>query len=124
MRKEFSDNAKDILKRLLDPKPGKRLGSGSTGAKEIKEHPFFSDLDWDEMYNRPKAPFVPGVQNEEDISAIDQLFTKELPQETPVVSKLKDHDKEKNYYGGFTFERNDLVAAMKSSGHFGGGDKA
>ena len=119
MRKEFSTDAKDLLKRLLDPEPTKRLGWGSGDSKEIREHPFFSDIDWTEMYNRPKAPFIPVVQDEEDISQIDQLFTKELPQETPIESKLKDNDKERNYYGGFTYKRNNISTEMQTSGDFG-----
>lgn len=33
--------ARDLLQRLLCKDPKKRLGSGPTGAQEIKEHPFF-----------------------------------------------------------------------------------
>jgi serine/threonine protein kinase len=119
MKKEFSTEARDLLKRLLDPKPSTRLGNGPSGSKEIKEHPFFSDIDWVKLYNKElESPFIPVVANEEDISQIDQLFTKELPQETPVNSKLQDRDKEKNHYGGFTYERN-MVLGGQTSGNFG-----
>jgi hypothetical protein len=49
------------------------------------------------------------------------MFTSEAPQETLIVSKLDQQEKEKNYYQGFTFEKNDLVGGnMNASGNFGG----
>lgn len=38
----------DLISRLLEKNPAKRLGS-QRGAEEIKEHSFFSDVDWDKM---------------------------------------------------------------------------
>uniref|UniRef100_A0A7S3NHD3 AGC-kinase C-terminal domain-containing protein n=1 Tax=Euplotes harpa TaxID=151035 RepID=A0A7S3NHD3_9SPIT len=111
MKKEFSEDAKDLIVKLLEPKPSLRIGHGPDGAKNIKQHPFFSQIDWEQLYNKAiEPPFVPVVQNDEDISQIDTLFTKELPQETPVVSKLKDHEKAQNHFGGFTFERRDILS--------------
>ena len=40
----LSDNAKDIIKKLLNRNVKKRLGNN--GIKEIKEHPFFKDIDF------------------------------------------------------------------------------
>jgi len=113
-----------LLKKLLESKPARRLGNGPEGTKEIKDHPFFLEIDWIKLYNKElKPPFIPEIQNEEDISQIDQLFTNELPQETPVVSKLGENQKVVNHYGGFTFERTDIMSKMAGSGHFGGKKK-
>ena len=122
MKKEFSSDARDMLKRLLDTQPHKRLGSGPAGSQEIRDHPFFAEIDWDKLYNREiEAPFIPEIKNDEDTSQIDQMFTNEAPQETLIVSKLDVNEKEKNYYQGFTFEKNDLMAGnMNASGNFGG----
>lgn len=44
--KEFhSHEAKDLIRKLLNKNPNKRLGY-NRGAEEIKEHPFFSCIDW------------------------------------------------------------------------------
>lgn len=43
-----SEEAKDLIKKLLQKDPSKRLGS-SRGAEEIKEHPFFKHINWDKM---------------------------------------------------------------------------
>ena len=38
--------AADLVQRLLVEDPKQRLGSGPTGADEIKNHPFFQGVDW------------------------------------------------------------------------------
>jgi len=45
MREYFSPEAKNLLNRLLDKNPEKRLGS--EGAEAVMKHPFFKTLDWD-----------------------------------------------------------------------------
>ena len=32
--------------------PKLRLGAGKEGVKEIKAHPFFSNISWDDIYNK------------------------------------------------------------------------
>lgn len=39
-------SARDILVRLLQIEPEKRLGMGPGGIQEIKNHPFFGEIDW------------------------------------------------------------------------------
>lgn len=40
--------------------PTKRLGAGKTDSEEIKTHPWFKNINWDDVYNRklvhPKPP--------------------------------------------------------------------
>ena len=45
-RIQLSDEAKDIIKKLLEKDPKKRLGY-QNGIEEIKKHPFFSNCDFD-----------------------------------------------------------------------------
>ena len=48
----ISKEARGLLVRLLEKEPGKRLGSGSGEAREIMEHPFFKDVNWEEVLQR------------------------------------------------------------------------
>mmetsp|Transcript_26858 Transcript_26858/g.25909 ORF Transcript_26858/g.25909 Transcript_26858/m.25909 type:complete len:117 (+) Transcript_26858:1452-1802(+) len=53
---ELSPLCKDLLDKLLDKNPSKRLGS-KHGAEEVKSHPFFDDVDWsDVLIKRVRAP--------------------------------------------------------------------
>jgi serine/threonine protein kinase len=109
MKKEFNKEARDLLKKLLNPIPYERLGNGPKGTDEIKLHPYFKDIDWEKLYNKELTPpYVPEVNDSEDTGQIDKLFTDERPEETPVDSALRDKDKAKNYYGGFTYKANHL----------------
>jgi serum/glucocorticoid-regulated kinase 2 len=52
--------ARDLLTRLLDRDPQRRLGAG--GAAEIKAHHFFSNIDWRKLLQRKYEPsFKPNV---------------------------------------------------------------
>ena len=42
--------------------PSERLGCGTTGAAEIKAHPFFADVNWDRIARKAHPPpFKPAV---------------------------------------------------------------
>lgn len=52
--------ARDLLTRLLDRDPQRRLGA--TGAAEIKSHHFFANIDWRKLLQRKYEPsFRPSV---------------------------------------------------------------
>ena len=44
--------AAELLKRLLERNPNKRVGGGDRDAEEIKEHPYFKDVDWNKVYEK------------------------------------------------------------------------
>ena len=44
----MKDDIKDLLEGLLEIDPEKRIGM-THGIREIKEHPFFSDIDWGKL---------------------------------------------------------------------------
>jgi len=48
----MSQEAKNLIVHLLNRNPSKRLGAGAGGANEIKSHPFFQDVDWDQVAGR------------------------------------------------------------------------
>lgn len=50
-----SEEAKDLLKKLLNRNPAQRLGANND-ADEIKAHVFFKDINWDDAYRRKLKP--------------------------------------------------------------------
>ncbi|XP_057699659.1 microtubule-associated serine/threonine-protein kinase 1 isoform X3 [Corythoichthys intestinalis] len=62
------EEAQALISTLLQTNPLMRLGTG--GAFEVKEHPFFTELDWNSLL-RQKAEFVPHLESEEDTSYFD-----------------------------------------------------
>ena len=54
----WSVESADFINRLLQRKPANRLGL--RGPTEVKEHPWFKDYDWKNLYlGNLKAPFLP-----------------------------------------------------------------
>ncbi|XP_067872044.1 microtubule-associated serine/threonine-protein kinase 3-like [Heterodontus francisci] len=60
--------AQDLISRLLRQNPRDRLGTG--GAIEVKQHNFFTLLDWNGLL-RQKAEFIPQLESEDDTSYFD-----------------------------------------------------
>ncbi|KAG9338775.1 hypothetical protein JZ751_025211, partial [Albula glossodonta] len=61
-------DAQSLISALLQTNPLMRLGTG--GAFEVKQHAFFTELDWNSLL-RQKAEFVPHLESEEDTSYFD-----------------------------------------------------
>ncbi|XP_077608257.1 microtubule-associated serine/threonine-protein kinase 2 isoform X2 [Crocuta crocuta] len=61
-------DAQDLTSKLLHQNPLERLGTGS--ASEVKQHPFFTGLDWTGLL-RQKAEFIPQLESEDDTSYFD-----------------------------------------------------
>ena len=72
----LSDSAKDLCCRLLDKDPALRIGSGSSGTKEIRQHPWFKDIDWEKMYLRDMTPpYKPILDSLTDTKHFPKEFT-------------------------------------------------
>ena len=55
----------------------KRLGSGPKGADEIKEHPFFACVNWDEAAEKKlKVPAIPLKKVVKENIPIDKVYGK------------------------------------------------
>lgn len=83
--KKLSVEARDFLKQILKKDPAQRLGCRAGGVEELKAHPFFRSIDWDELYNKEiTPPYVPQTQQAADVAFVDPEFLAETPEETPV----------------------------------------
>lgn len=85
---EMSQMMYDFISKLLIPDPSERLGA--RGAAEVKSHPLFADVDWDNVLNE-KAVFVPRTESVEDTRYFrevkegleDFAISDDEPEETP-----------------------------------------
>ena len=50
------EDTASLLRGLLQKDPWKRLGGGIKDAMEIKQHPYFKDVNWDDVYNKRIRP--------------------------------------------------------------------
>ena len=48
--------AQDLVSRLLERKPMRRLGMGPGGVNDVRKHRWFDGLDWDALQTRKLAP--------------------------------------------------------------------
>lgn len=68
------------MKGLLNRNPRHRLGA-THDAEELKQHPFFGDVDWVLLSKRLiTPPFKPKLKSETDVSYFDPEFTNALDQ--------------------------------------------
>ncbi|KAJ1028772.1 hypothetical protein NDA16_001937 [Ustilago loliicola] len=65
---KVSPKARDLMEKLMCTDPKRRLGSA--GPEEIKNHPFFNGIDWDNVTAEP-GPFVPQVTDPESTDYFD-----------------------------------------------------
>ncbi len=76
-RINLSEDAKDVIRKLLEKNPKKRLGS-QNGIEEIKKHPFFASIDFDAILEKKiPAPFIPELADDKDVQYFDEEFTNE-----------------------------------------------
>jgi len=102
--KYLSKEARSIFLGLLERDPKRRLGSGPKDGGEIKEHPFFKSIDFDKLYKKElPPPFKPEVQDELDTGNVEDEFTNEAPQDTP-VQNTGSMLAAKDMFVGFTYD--------------------
>ncbi|KAE8582997.1 hypothetical protein XENTR_v10020408 [Xenopus tropicalis] len=72
----LSNDAINIIRKLLRKSPERRLGAGVGDAEEIKPQLFFQEIDWDALYaQQVKPPVVPILSDPFDIRNFDEEFT-------------------------------------------------
>ncbi|KAL8281126.1 hypothetical protein RQP46_006484 [Phenoliferia psychrophenolica] len=80
----IGEDGKQFVKGLLNRNPKHRLGA-TRDAEELKEHAFFSSIDWTALAARAIAPpFKPYVDSDESVANFDPEFTEaNLLEEAP-----------------------------------------
>ena len=74
---EVSDDAKDLIKKLLVKNQDLRLGCEG-GFEEIKKHSFFKGFDFKALEEKKlEAPFIPTLRGSIDVTNFDRQYTSE-----------------------------------------------
>jgi len=93
----FTPELKDMLGKLLERKPDRRLGCQGRGAEEVKSHPFFSILDWNAASKVKLSP--PVVPPKGEVNAADAFDIGNFNEDDTKGIKLtkEDDDQYKNF---------------------------
>ena len=63
-------NATDLILKLMERDPLKRLENLADGARDVFAHPWFAVVDWEMLLNQDiPAPYLPNISNDGDTSA-------------------------------------------------------
>eukprot|EP00243_Klebsormidium_subtile_P002824 TRINITY_DN15747_c0_g1_i1.p1 TRINITY_DN15747_c0_g1~~TRINITY_DN15747_c0_g1_i1.p1 ORF type:complete len:572 (+),score=191.40 TRINITY_DN15747_c0_g1_i1:494-2209(+) len=98
----LTSEASTLVKGLLNKDPARRLGSGPTGAAEIKGHKFFKAINWRKLEARQVVPpFRPAVVDQRCVANFDEMYTKlpvlDSPGTTPKGGRHND------FFVGYTY---------------------
>ncbi|CAL8104353.1 unnamed protein product [Calicophoron daubneyi] len=82
----LSPEAQSLLRALFKRTPANRLGYGPSGFEDIKAHPFFATIKWDDLLHGVlKPPFIPPCSSLDATSNFDTQFTSISPFDSPGV---------------------------------------
>ncbi len=71
MDNSFSDDAKDLITKLLVVDPKQRLGAGKDGVEKLKQYPYFKDINWEALLElKVKPPFIPEINEPTNLKYI------------------------------------------------------
>ena len=85
----FSGELKDLLSKLLNKDPNKRIGLSSK--VELKNHPWFKDIDWDKLSRKGINPPLNLVKMKKEIEENYNYITNEEKEEN-IIDNNTDVD--------------------------------
>ncbi|XP_035739208.1 G protein-coupled receptor kinase 1-like isoform X3 [Vespa mandarinia] len=88
----FSRELRSLLEGLLQRDINSRLGCRGGGADELKEHPFFNGIDWQQVYLQKYTP--PLIPPRGEVNAADAFDIGSFDEEDTKGIKLTDADQD------------------------------
>ena len=93
---KVSDEAKNLISKLLEKDPGTRLGR--KGLEEIKKHPFFSGINMDDLKKKKIKPyFKPTIDKNNNTKNFDEEYLALDVNESP-ISEWSKEDEYSNWF--------------------------
>jgi serine/threonine protein kinase len=88
---DMTDACKDLLMGLFQKDPSKRLGGENGDANPIKNHAWYSQVDWDILMEKKIIPpFKPKLDSDDDTKYIDNEFTEMVPFDSAADNTVLD----------------------------------
>ncbi|KAI3936253.1 hypothetical protein MKW92_044553 [Papaver armeniacum] len=95
----LTSEAHSLLKALLQKEPERRLGSGPTGADEIKKHKWFKPVNWKKLDAREFKPkFKPDVSGTDCTANFDQCWLAMPADDSPAPTPTSGE-----HFHGYTY---------------------
>ena len=103
---KVSDEAKNLINKLLEKDPGKRLGR--EGFEEIKKDPFFYGINFDGLKNKKhKALFIPNIIDNDLTNNFEEEYLNLDIEESPVGNWIENNEYNTRFQNFETKEEKD-----------------
>lgn len=105
-RRQISDEAKELLRGLLERRVASRVGSGPKDADELLKSRFLAVFEVERILSKSyEAEFrPPAATSITDVRNFDKEFTSEPAADSMVVTHMTETMAEKSNFEGFTFK--------------------
>ena len=115
IKKGWGVEAADFINRMLQRKPGKRLGAH--GITEVKNHIWFKNYNWNDLYNKKLiAPFIPSNEDNFDYKYCNNVEKQGLKTKER-YAEIVISDNYKTIFNSYLyFNRNDLKNKKDENG--------
>jgi serine/threonine protein kinase len=115
----FSEEAKDLISKLVVKEPDKRLGAGPNGFEDLKSHKYFKEINWDDLENKKiTPPFEPIVNGPTDLRYFDKIFTEEV-NVSRESNESNSNDKTIDNYVNFSYYDPNNISFNKNKQNLG-----
>ena len=113
----ISEQAQDLIKKLLVTNTKKRLGYGSNGVEKIKKHSYFEGINWEKAWKKElKPPFIPELKDDLDLKYFDKEFTEERVESYSDIEPSSQTDNFKGFtFIADSFDKSELNVSKKSN---------
>ncbi|KAK2571854.1 Protein kinase C beta type [Acropora cervicornis] len=105
---------------FLTKHPARRLGCGTNGEQNIKDHVFFRHINWLKLMNREvQPPFKPKIKSKRSFDNFDPEFTDEAARLTPCDKSFIENINQNDFHG-FSFVNAEFPSKEKEVRSDGG----